>query len=421
MRVKKWMAAVAGVGLGMAGLAACGDSGAPADPKGGVPSIATMKGDPIVIGSICSCTGAQAAILGKSTTGIAAWVNEVNSNGGLNGHPVKLITKDDGADPAKSLQAVKELVEKDKVVAIVGMTTTVDAAWASYVSEHKVPVIGGISAEASFMTNPDFFPSGANAVLQAYGMFAAAKSAGFKKVGMLYCAETPACAQVDGLGKALSPGLGLKYDSAKFSGTAPDYNAPCLSMKQSGVDAIFLASNPEVTERIAASCAQNSYTPQQLQMMNGVDSTMLDDPNFDNTITSGALAAYTDTGIPAIKRYQDALNAYDPGFIETPGFNPMTQFAWSGGVLFEAAAKAVNLGPTSTSADVYKGLYALKGETLDGLTGPLTFTPGKPAFPTCYFQAQIADKKLTDEKTPDPICLDARQLAAMGQLLAALG
>jgi len=54
-------------------------------------------------------------------------------------------------------------------------------------------------------------------------------------------------------------------------------------------------------------------------------------------------------------------------------------YPWIAGKLFEAVAKAGALSPTSTSADVEKGLYALKGETLDGLSSPLTYTAGQPA------------------------------------------
>jgi branched-chain amino acid transport system substrate-binding protein len=92
---------------------------------------------------------------------------------------------------------------------------------------------------------------------------------------------------------------------------------------------------------------------------------------------------------------------------------------WAGGQLFAAAAKAAKLTPTSTPADVKKGLYALKGDTLDGIAPPLTFTPGKPAFPACYFAAEISGGKFQPANgDAKPTCADAATLAKIG---AALG
>ncbi len=45
-----------------------------------------------------------------------------NSHGGINGHPVDVVAEyaDDKADPAVGLAAVKDLVENQHVIAIVG-------------------------------------------------------------------------------------------------------------------------------------------------------------------------------------------------------------------------------------------------------------------------------------------------------------
>ena len=48
---------------------------------------------------------------------------------------------------------------------------------------------------------------------------------------------------------------------------------------------------------------------------------------------------------------------------------------WASGELFKAAVDASGSGPV-TSASVKRGLYALKNETLGGLSGPLNFVPG---------------------------------------------
>ena len=46
--------------------------------------------------------------------------------------------------------------------------------------------------------------------------------------------------------------------------------------------------------------------------------------------------------------------------------------------VFEDAAKAANLGNNATPAQVIQGLYDLRGDTLQGMAPPLTFTKNTP-------------------------------------------
>lgn len=413
MNVKRWITLVACLAVSTAGLAACsGESDAGDDSS----KYNSLKGDPIVIGTICSCSGAQASALGKSSEGIKAWTKKINDAGGLNGHPVKLIVKDDGGDPARALQAAKELVEEEKVVAIVGQTSFADAAFQEYVEGKKIPVVGGLAPEKTFLVSPFFFASGSSAVVTTYGMMKEAKAAGASKIGTLYCAESPVCAEVDGLGQAFGQMIGIEWQSGKISATQPNYTAQCLSMKDGNVDALFMAHNPTVGVRAAADCTKAGYEPIEIGQLNPVGPDMIASPDFEGALLVGANATHTDDNVPAVKEYLEAVEAYDPGLTKDAQFTfPVIQ-SWAGAKLFEVVATAVNLSPTSTSADVLRGLYSLKDETLDGLSAPLNFTEGKPGFPSCYFVATIEDAALV-AKQSEPVCLDAAELGAMGQLL----
>ena len=79
--------------------------------------------------------------------------------------------------------------------------------------------------------------------------------------------------------------------------------------------------------------------------------------------------------------------------------------AWAGGMLFAAAAKAGNLGSNPTSAELISGLYALPhGDTLGGLTPPLTYQKGKATTVVCWFYAKIQNKKYTAPYGATPSC-----------------
>ena len=143
-------------------LSACGYSSPSSSSSSNASSAPTTKlaGPAIPLGFICSCSGPEASAIGSTDKVIQAWAKYVNANGGINGHPVNVIVKDDAQNPATSLQDAKELVTQDHIVAMVGEESFVDSAWASYIAGAGVPVVGGINFEAPFVSNPDFYPSG---------------------------------------------------------------------------------------------------------------------------------------------------------------------------------------------------------------------------------------------------------------------
>lgn len=406
-------------------LAGCGSSesdGTSSAANAKAPANATapassVSGTPITVGFVCSCTGPLAKAIGRSPEVIQAWEKWTNANGGLNGHPVKVIVADDGQNPAKGLEVVKKLVEQDKVMAIVGQQSYTIPSWAKYVASKGVPVVGGSPLDTAFMSNPDFFISGSNLLMTFSGMVQLAAANGKKHIGVYYCAETPVCAEAPKLVTALAKPAGIKVTATRVSSTAPNYTAPCLSFKQKGVDAVIVAANSAAVPRIVGSCAQQGFKPLNLAGASTTDSSWLDNPALDGTLVAGSDAVYTNTSTAGVKTFTEALQQYAPGLTDSPQFAWGYIFPWAGGQLFAAAAKAGKLTPTSTPADVKEGLYALKDETLDGIAPPLNFVPDKPGFPACHFQAKIAGGDITalDSK---PVCLPP---AAIQKLTAALG
>ncbi len=424
MKPRTWLVGPGVAVVALLSLAACGSSSsstAIAPAASAAASASGPAGAPILVGSICSCSGAQASTLAKAGAVSTAWADSLNAAGGLNGHAIKMIVKDDASDPAKALQAAKDLVESEHVVAIVGDGSLADQAFASYVQGKGIPVVGGISLELPFLTNPDFFASGSSIPVITVGVAAEAKRAAKTKLGVIYCAESPVCAQLDPVAKGAAALSGLGYTSAKVSATAPNFTAPCLAMKSAGVDALFLADAAAVNQRIAASCSQAGYKPLLVGQISTYASTLATDANFDGSTFVSPNAPYNERSVPANQAMRTAFEKYIPGTSSADDVPPIAATGWYAGQLFEAASKAAGgFSPTSTPADITKGLYALKGETLGGLSGPLTFTQGKPAFPTCYFTNTISGGKLADPQGPAPVCLTAEQATALQGALASL-
>lgn len=382
----------------------------------GASTTSAAKGAAIQIGSICDCTGPQAGQIGQEDKVIKAWASTVNAAGGLNGHPVQVTVLNANQDPAKALQDAKQLVEQDHVVAIVDYTLA-DAAIAKYVAQKGVPVIGGVSQDAVFLTDPDFYPTSAQLVMQTIGTFALAKQHGLKHVGVLYCAESPICAELVPLAQGAGKLNGIKVTALKVSSTAPNYTAQCLALKSAGVDGMFAAVQSAAVLRITDNCAQQGYKPTPINESTTTNNAWLKDPNLDGAILSGAGANPFDASTPSVAEFRNAMDKYYPGFTTSPQFDTDYLGNWTGGKLIEAAAKAANLTPSSTPADVKKGLYALHNETLGGLTGALNYTPGKPAFVPCYFGLTVKNGQFQSLNGNKAICLTPAETEALVKAL----
>ena len=83
-------------------------------------ALAAGASDEIVLGMCTALTG-SAQNLGKDMQrGILVGLARVNRNGGVNGRKLRLISLDDGYEPTRTAPIIRQLIEKDNVLAIIG-------------------------------------------------------------------------------------------------------------------------------------------------------------------------------------------------------------------------------------------------------------------------------------------------------------
>jgi len=103
----------------------------------------TKKSDgPIKIGALFAVTG-PAAFLGEPERNTAQMViDDINKSGGIKGRKLELIAYDTAGDATKAVQLATKLIKDDKVVAIIGPSTTGESmAVIPVVEKEKVPMI----------------------------------------------------------------------------------------------------------------------------------------------------------------------------------------------------------------------------------------------------------------------------------------
>jgi len=98
--------------------------------------------EPILIGGLFAESG-KTAFVGTATRLVAEMtIKKINDAGGVLGRPLKMIAYDTESDPNVALRMARQLVEKDKVLAIIGPTDTGSGmAIKKYIEENKVLTI----------------------------------------------------------------------------------------------------------------------------------------------------------------------------------------------------------------------------------------------------------------------------------------
>lgn len=401
-------AAVACAALVASSLAACSSSGAQgsSSASGAVAAGSKATGTPIKVGVIGTYSGPLSSDTATGKLVSQAWADSVNAAGGIKGHPVQLFIEDDQGNPALSLTLLKQLVQQDHVVAIVGSAAQgTDAAWGTYLDQAGVPNVGGLGASAPSLTSQSFFDVAANIIALFYGTAAVAKEYG-PSLAQLYCAGSAPCASTVPLLQAMGKPLGvsLPYSSAVDS-AAPDYTALCQALKSSGVKSFSASITSDVLRRVAAQCSQQGVSATLISQISSQNFANL--PGFSSVRFVDSRFPWFDTSRPATKAFHDAIAKYEPslGTSSTP-LNFIDPAVWASGKLFEAAVNAAPSGPI-TAKSVEAGLYSLHNETLGGLTGPLNFTRGHKTLNDCYFTYALKAGHWSEPEGFAPKCAPA--------------
>ncbi|HZF47880.1 MAG TPA: ABC transporter substrate-binding protein [Polyangiaceae bacterium] len=130
---RRWMLAVAS--LCALGTAALGFSGCNPDKK-------TPGQDVWKVGAYLSLSGAETQFGVDTKEGIELAFEEVNQAGGIKGKNVKILFEDDKTNPQEATNKVLQLIDRDKVVAILGeVSSSRSKAGGIVANKKKIPMI----------------------------------------------------------------------------------------------------------------------------------------------------------------------------------------------------------------------------------------------------------------------------------------
>lgn len=386
--------------------------GAGPNPGAAKPATAAKGGTAPVAGNKCATSGSvitlgnistQSGFLGELFRGLPealqVWAKAANACGGLGGHPVRVISADDGADPATALTLAQRMVENDGVLAFIGLLNPLSVfGMDKYLERVGVPSIGGDSTEIPYFENPMFFPLAPFVSVIGAATADVAIKRGAKKLAVYYCTEVPNSCGPIAASKELQVGSptvkalgGEVVISQKASVAAPSFTSQCIAAKRAGADAIVAILDGPSVGRLATNCHAQDYKPLIAGISLGLSANLVEYAAVqeNNFVAPLNTFPWMDQSVPATKAFSDAVQKY----FGRPLNGPSPAMGYVSGMLAQEATKA-GLPANPTSADIVKAMYTIKNNNLGGLTAPLTFTTKLPReITSCYFQINISDGK----------------------------
>jgi branched-chain amino acid transport system substrate-binding protein len=387
-----------GTAAGTGAVSSGGNSSAGAPAVGSAPTAARPAGPlaPIVLGNVGTYSGPVGGTLYVVPTMLQVWVAWTNAHGGIAGHPVQIISADDGGDPARSRSEVQDLVENKHVIGFLANFMPLNLQGPlPYLEQKHMPVVGGDEVNSQWTSSPVLFPVGTTFNETMDGTLREAHAANATKVGIIACVEAATCdVQAQHITDA-SPRFGEQVVyTARVSLAQPDFTAQCLGAQQAGAQVIWIGMEANSAERLANSCARQNYHPLWITGAIATTNREADVPALDGLLApASTFPAMLTGGLPGITAYQDAIHQYAPN-LELSG---ATSMVWTSGQLL---AKAMaNIGAQPTTDAIFKGLWSTKNETVGGLTPPVTYVANQATPPiSCYFVVQIKGGRWTAPK-----------------------
>jgi branched-chain amino acid transport system substrate-binding protein len=382
--------AASGGATNAGGASATPGAPTPTPGAGAAPAQGASKA-PIVFGHIGDYSGLIGTLMKGGDVTAQVVARYVNDNGGLDGHPMKVIVGDAGGDPARALSLARDMVENKGAVAFFG-TLMVFSGYGprDYLEQRKIPIIGGDGTIRVWLESPMYFTSSANFPGISYGAVKGLVDLGKKKIALFHCVEAEQCKTYHDTAVEKAPSLGAKivYE-AQVSLAQPDFTAECIQAQRAGADGVMAGIDGPSIVRFARSCSQQGYKPQLMTASLAVIESIAKDPNLEGLMAPEGNFPHMATDLPNERTFRAAMAKYAPGLEITPAVATV----WTGGVLLQEASKKLPEGKVA-SADFFPGLYAIKANTLGGLVGPLTFNAGSTASEVrCVFFIRIVGGK----------------------------
>lgn len=219
----------------------------------------------IKIGQTMPYSG-PASAYGTQGRAEAAYWKMINSQGGINGRKITLLSMDDGYSPPKTVEQTRKLVEQDEILANIGsLGTPTNSSIQKYLNGKKIPHLL-ISTGASKWNDPKEFPwttpfyppYAQEAKIYAKYILKELPNA---KIGVIYQNDDFGKDYLRGFKEGLGEKAGLIVKELSYEVTDPTIDSQIVNLKASGADVLMTITTPKFGAQAIRKVADLGWKP----------------------------------------------------------------------------------------------------------------------------------------------------------------
>ncbi|MFW6239097.1 MAG: ABC transporter substrate-binding protein [Thermodesulfobacteriota bacterium] len=350
--------------------------------------------DTYKIGGVFSVTGRASFLGDPEKRSMELMVDEINKAGGIDGKMLEAVIYDTEGDPTKAVMSVNKLINKDRVIAIVGPSTTpTTLAVMPLAVRAQVPLIS--CAAGNKITSPVLpyvFKTAQSDILAVAAIYQQMKAQGIKKIGILTVANAFGESGREQL-EAQADDFGLTVVRAeKFGAKDTDMTAQLTKIRAEKPDAVVCwDTNPGPA--VVAKNAQQLGLEMPLYQSHGVAS-----PKFIELAGDAANGILLPTGkilVADLLSDEDPQKAVLTEYIQKYNERYEMSVSGFGGYAYDAMkilAQALP-GTDGDKAKLRDNIEKVSG--LVGVSGVFTFSPQdhNGLGPDAFVMVRIEDGK----------------------------
>jgi branched-chain amino acid transport system substrate-binding protein len=289
-----------------------------------------VAGDKIVFGQVAALDGPASALGVGMREGLRAAFAEANAKGGVKGRKLDLVSKDDGYEPNKSIEATKQILTEDKVFALLGpVGTPTSAATQPIAAEGGVPFIGPFTG-AEFLRNPHK-PNVVNVRASYFQeteemVERLTKDLKVERIAILYQDDAFGRAGLAGVQKAMEKRKMTLAAEGTFERNTVAVKSALLAIKKGDPQAVIMVGPYKPCAEFIKLARQIKFEPTFVNISfvgSNALAKELGDAGEGVAVTQ-VVPFPGDTSIPLVAAYHKALKAVDakaePGFVSLEGY-----------------------------------------------------------------------------------------------------
>lgn len=344
----------------------------------------------IKVGTIVASSGNFAMIGQPMLEGMKAYFDNINNAGGVNGKKITLIAKDDGFQPNIAVQKAEELLETDKVFAIVGQLGTPGTlATIPLFQEAGIPAVYQGTGVGKFSTlKGNYFPVQPNYIYEGHLLtsYALGELKG-NKIAVLYQEDDMGKDEISGIEDQLKK-MGKEaalVAKVPFAPTELDFTSHIQKVAEQKPDITIIAGLQAATPLILKQAKTLGFKSQFLTSYINADATVVKNAGDGAVgLRMPSWVNVADKNDPKVKEYYDvmdkALNGKAPNAFHAAG--------WVAAQVFTEGLK--NTEGDLTWENFIKGMEKIKD--FNGLAKGVTYTPEeRNGVTSMYFMEVQAD------------------------------